>query len=228
MQNQRLESKLIAKIPLTADVFEIKIEKPSNFTFIPGQFIQFYIPNSEVEQLRAYSIANLPDAPELSFTIKILPNGLASKYFCDLPIGSPLYITEAQGFFHTKSGDRPIIFMAGGTGLAPIYCHLLALAANRDPRPITLFFGVKHEENIFWIDKLKEVSNSLPHFNYQIILSEPSESWTGLRGYVNDHLPNDLPNYEYYLAGAPEMVRAITMKLVTAKVPVSQIHFEAY
>lgn len=228
MQNQRLESKLVAKIPLTADVFEIKIEKPSDFTFIPGQFIQFYIPNTNGEQLRAYSIANLPDASELSFAIKILPNGLASTYFSDLPIGSPLYITEAQGFFHTKSGDKPIIFMAGGTGLAPVYSHLLALASNHDPRPITLFFGVKHEENIFWADELKKISEILPNFKYRIILSEPRESWTGLRGYVNDHLPSDLPNYEYYLAGAPEMVRAITMKLVTAKVPVPQIHFEAY
>ncbi|HOX60630.1 MAG TPA: FAD-binding oxidoreductase [Candidatus Magasanikbacteria bacterium] len=228
MKNLRLDSKLITKKSLTADVLEIKIVKPANFTFTPGQFIQFYIPHADGEQLRAYSIANLPDAPELTFIIKILPNGLASTYFTDLAIGSSLHITESQGFFHIKTDNKPLIYLAGGTGLAPVYSHLLFLTANHDQRPIILFFGVKHEENIFYLEELQKISDTLPNFKYQIVLSEPSESWTGPSGYVNEHLPSDLPNYDYYLAGAPEMVRTITMKLVTAKVPVPQIHFEAY
>jgi ferredoxin-NADP reductase len=155
--------------------------------------------------------------------MKHIPDGHVSGFLATASAGAVLEASAPLGRFILDPTDTDRIFVATGTGLAPIISFIETLSAQNAATPYTTLFGVRHETDLFWNEKLPEDS--------LITLSQPSENWTGMRGRVTDYVPALLaarPTAAWYICGNPEMVTAVRKILLDAGIPPSAIHFEIY
>lgn len=236
MEQQFYVAKLISKTMLTQDIMILVFERPQNFNFIPGQFVQFEIPLRSIDAhpetgascvLRSYSIASHTTNDNLEFCIKILPDGKASDYLLKLPVGGIVRITAAKGAFVCSSQDSTQkVFIATGAGIAPIAPMIESRLNSGDT--LYLLFGLRAEKDLFWVERFTQFKQADPRFTFNITLSKPGEAWTGWQGRVTSHLPTVAPTAQYYLCGSLEMVKDVRKILVDQGVNTKSVHFEIF
>jgi ferredoxin-NADP reductase len=228
MEQTFSEVKLTSKKEIAVDVLQLRFEKPINFSFKAGQFVQFQIPTPNSPALRSYSLSSTPSDSELELCIKKIPNGTGSTFFDSLPIGGSVNMSLPKGRFTVEANNLPLAFIATGAGLAPIMSIICdELKNKKNPETLHLLFGVRNEKDIFWLDRLNDLQKNYPNFKYQITLSQPEQNWQGLSGRVTNHF--DFENIQYfYLCGNTEMVKDARELLITKNIPASQIHFEIF
>jgi NAD(P)H-flavin reductase len=124
--------------------------------------------------------------------------------------------------------------IATGTGMSPIKSMLMHLLDTRSKRKIRLFFGVRHESDLFYTDLFRGLSSRNPEFSYDITLSSPNpQTWAGLRGRVTDLIekkiqPADAETTEVYLCGGIQMIEDCRSHLQAKGFPDSVIHHENF
>lgn len=237
MEIQKFYLNLAKKEVLARDLLALFFERPKDFSFRAGQFVQFHIPLPKDTGLpfvlRSYSIASPPDDPSLEFCVKLLPNGKASNHFLHMEIGETIPIEGPRGRFTMNEEADEHIFIATGAGLAPVMSMLRDKTGKKtyhlSPIPYHLIFGVRSKEDLFWVDRLKKMAADYPPFSFDITLSQPDESWDGLRGRVTAHLtPPFSTSTAYYLCGSLEMVKDVRHMLTEGGVPNEKIRFEIF
>ena len=190
---------------ITDSLIEVKLRLPPNvnFNFLPGQYEN--IIKGSIR--RSYSIANNPIFGEyLEFIIKNYSNGIMSNYwFNEAKKNDVLRIQGPQGtFFLRNSLNKVIIFLATGTGIAPIKSILEKIASeNMDNKQILLFWGGRYSESLF-LDSLPLIGD-----NFYKVVSRPNENWKGHIGYIQDILlsvKKDLSDCVVYACGSNEMI----------------------
>lgn len=212
---------LIKKEDLTPTVKSYTFTPEMPLHFVPGQFVMLKQIDAEPKFARAFSIVSEKNSDNLVFLMKHNPEGHVSGFLATAEVGAQIESGAPVGRFVVNPADTERIFVATGTGLAPIVSFLNSPDINSVPN--TTLFGVRHEEDIFW-------KNLLPE-NSMITLSQPSENWTGLTGRVTDHtrvLQQEHPNAAWYLCGNPAMVSEVRAQLIDGGVDKSAIHFEIY
>lgn len=209
-------------------MYELRFEKPADFTFHPGQFIQFFFDQDGKEVPRSYSISSTPADDELEFLVKILENGLASQHFLELQVGDSLPMSDPQGRFLCNPEATDQYFIATGSGMAPVMAMITnELRGKEVKHPLHLLFGVRSQKDIFWIDRLEELAKD-DRFTFQLTLSQPDDGWDGLAGRVTMHT-DDLPaEAHYYLCGSAPMVMEMRKILLTKGCEASHMHFEIF
>lgn len=219
----------ISRKSIAEDMFELRFTKPQDFHFIAGQFIQLQIPEGDSFVLRSYSLSSTPDDEYIELCVKILPDGKASKYLLEMGEGSPITFQGPSGRFTCVDEAEGRYFVATGSGLAPI------MGMIRDELPkngteITLLFGVRSEDDVFWVDRLEELKKKYEFFSYHVTLSQPKPNggWAGLRGRVTDHLLHHLIKHHYYLCGGAPMVKDVRGQLLQNGIPSKRIRFEIF
>lgn len=218
---------LLTKQTIAKDIVQLRFTKPADFAFIAGQFVQFQIPEGEKYLLRSYSITSTPDDKHLEFCVKILPDGKASLFFDQMVFGNTAMISTAKGRFVCDTVG-PNYFIATGTGLAPVMAminQIAKIATAVVPGANHVLFGVRHEEDLFWMDRFELLQKQ--YIASAITLSQPAASWAGLKGRVTEHVVPDLSGH-YYLCGSLEMVKDVRAKLSAAGVGAKNIHFEIF
>lgn len=225
---------------LCHDVWEVKLRMPEGqtFSFRAGQFVLFDVPligNPHDIQPRAYSIGSPPrENTELTFVLRYKERGRASLWVDEvLKAGDTVRIQGPLGaFVLNRETPKDYVFVGTGTGVAPFRSHLMdALEDRKDTRPMHLFFGVRHEEDLFWIEEFRRLEQQFPNFKAYVSLSRPTESWKGLRGRVTDILPTvitDFSRVNAYVCGNPDMVKTVKEWLLAKGVPKADIHQEGY
>jgi len=217
------EKKVIAN-----NVIEMNFEKPDDFVFQAGQFVQFLIQDGSKQTPRSYSLSSTPNDETLEFCVKLLENGLASTHISTMNIGDTLTMRGALGRFVYQSG--PACFIATGVGLAPIMGmirHELEVAGNR--MPLHLLFGVRTRQDIFWHERLEYLSKKFFNFTYTLTLSQTDNAWGGSHGRVTEHLEKCIDeNYQYYLCGSKEMVMDVRSRLTESLIEHTNIHIEIF
>lgn len=214
---------LLNKIILTPEIHAYTCAPETSFTFKPGQFVMLRQPGAEPKFNRAFSMASAPSVQEVTFLMKYNPEGHVSGYLAASKPGAKLEASEPTGRFILNPDDTERIFVATGTGLAPIVSFIDHLIHEPDGIPFTTMFGVRSEENLFWTEKLPE--NSI------VTLSQPSPTWTGTTGRVTAHvhaLHAEHPAASWYLCGSPDMIKDTRSQLLDLGVPASALHFEVY
>jgi ferredoxin-NADP reductase len=212
---------LIKKTDLTPTVKSYTFKPELPFIFEPGQFVMLKQVGAEQKCARAFSIVSEKDSDDIVFIMKHNPVGHVSGFLATAELGAVIETGAPVGRFVLNPADTDRVFVATGTGLAPIVSFFNS--KNIATAPHTTIFGVRHEEDIFWADRLPK--NSL------ITLSQPSESWEGLKGRVTAHtetLISEHPNAAWYMCGNPEMVSEVRAQLIAAGVEKTAIHFEIY
>lgn len=220
--NYQVELK--SKKQLSDSIWEFRFEKPVEFKYDAGQFVQFQIPNDGAFVLRSYSISSAPSTDYLEFCIKLVPGGKASGYLSVLNPGEKINISVARGLFTCANIDVNRYLIATGTGIAPIMAMVDDKSGGGE---VNLLFGVRSEKDLFWTDRFELIKAKNPKFNYQVTLSQGSDAWAGLRGRVTEHVNIDL-DAQYYLCGMMEMVKDVRNILLESGVNTKSIHFEIF
>ncbi len=180
--------------------------------YLPGQYARLQIPDTV--DWRSYSFANRPNANnQLQFLIRLLPDGVMSNYLRDrCQIGQTLMIEAPLGSFYMREVERPLVFVAGGTGLSAFLGMLDHLVEQPNMPAIALYYGVNTEADLCEQHRLQDYATRLPNFSYLPIVSRATESWTGKTGYIHEHLNKEQlaeSAFDLYLCGPPPMIEAV-------------------
>lgn len=195
------------------DVMVVKIKLPATerLQFLAGQYIDFLLKDGKS---RSYSLANPPhDDALLELHIRHIAGGLFSdQVFGSLKERDILRMKGPLGsFFIREDSDKPMIFVAGGTGFAPIKGMLEhAFAAHMD-RQMVLYWGVRALKDLYMAERPLQWQREYPNFTFIPVLShpEPTDQWQGRTGFVHEAVLADfadLSGYQVYACGAPVMV----------------------
>lgn len=220
---------------IARDVVETRFAKPEGFTFVPGQFVLFDVPLIGAPhdvQPRAYSVASAPAEEELLFVFKLTPGGRASRWVSEaLQPGDTVRLQRAMGLFRLHEGDAPVALVCTSTGAAPFRSMLLHLAASGAQRTVDLLFGVRAEEDRFWVDELDAFAAAHPWFHVHWALTRPSGSWQGLTGRVQEVCRRAIPDVaerEVLACGNPGMTAELKRLCGEWGMPRERVHVEGY
>jgi NAD(P)H-flavin reductase len=207
----------------TKQIRELYLElvNQAEFNFRAGQFVMLHVPveGSEKPALRAYSIAST-DIQKNGFKLvfKYVENGLASQYVWKLSEGDTVNFTGPFGkvFFQEPPTDQ-VVFLNTGSGVSQHFCFLESNIKKYPNLKYKLYFGVRTEEDIYYRGELERLRQDLPNFEYHFVLSRPSDSWAGKKGYVQ-HFLNET-NYKnipttFYLCGNGGMIKEAKHQLL--------------
>ena len=137
---------------LTHDITRLVLRAPG-FEFTPGQYIDLHVPGAEDGAKRSFSMANLPGSDEIELIIKRYPGGrLSGLLEGSISPGDTIGYTGPYGSLHARDSERPILMIAGGSGMAPILSLLREFARQGCERPIRFFYGARTEDDLFYAD----------------------------------------------------------------------------
>ncbi|MFG1178761.1 FAD-binding oxidoreductase [Xanthobacter versatilis] len=177
--------------------------------FLSGQYINLKVPGTEA--LRSYSMANPPSGERsLELLIRLLDDGAMSTYLRERAApGDQIACEGPRGTFYLRDGTRPLLMVAGGTGLAPMLAMLRQIASAPTSRAMTLCFGVNTPEDLFCLDDLAELASRLPGLEIRVAVARGDAGPKWQAGYATDLLqPGDVPGRDIYLCGPPPMTDA--------------------
>lgn len=190
---------------------------------------------------RSMSIASSPSNKELLMCHDTSPMGPFSLWTINANIGDTIEILGPLGIFTlNKESLRKKFLIATGTGIAPFRSMLLDVFSNYElstlPRrqaginyELMLYWGLRHETDIYWNDEFTDLAKRFPNFHYYLTLSQPLPSWQGLKGRVTAHLDEIIDmNAEYYLCGSNGMICEVKQRLLDAHVLSEHIKNEAF
>lgn len=198
--------------------------------FLPGQYVNLQVPGSE--QIRAYSFSSLPRGGEVSFLIRNVPGGLMSGYLTQhAKVGDSIRLAGPLGSFYLRDIKRPLLMLAGGTGLAPFLAMLEKIAAaGHTAQPVHLIYGVTRDADLVELDKLGEFAACLPNFTFSACVASPDSTWPR-KGYVTQHIePAQLNDgdVDIYLCGPPPMVEAVSQNLRERGIQPANFYYEKF
>ena len=216
---------------LSATTVEIGLEIPNRdeLAFLPGQYVNITVPGTV--ETRSYSFSNAPDAERLTFLIKITPGGLMSDYLTDIAqVGDEMTFTGPNGSFFLREADRPVLLLAGGTGLAPVLSMLRKLRADGSDRVAHLVYGVSTDEDRVALDQIEEVAAGLTGFTWDHCVADPGTTAAN-KGYVMSLIrPEHLYDGDVaiYLCGPPPMVEAVRAHVSEAGIEPMGFYYEKF
>lgn len=193
---------------ISPNVRELGFERTdgSPLDFQAGQWVSLVLPLDEGEARRAYSIASPPEGTgAFEVAITKVDRGPGSTYLHGLSIGSTLRVIGPQGFF-TRAAGEPSLFVGTGTGVTPLRSMIRYALAHGDTAPLTLLFGVRTESDRLYQDELDALAAKHPNLRVLYTLSRATDSWTGLRGYVQTHVERLYRETEARAPGVPAHV----------------------
>lgn len=231
-QNYRGRVSALQLISDTVATLEITLnEGEPELHYLPGQYARIQIPGSEENRAYSYACASAQSAT-VRFLIRLLPSGVMSDYLRQrCQVGDSISFTAPFGAFYLREVKRPLLFVAGGTGLSAFLSMLESLAEQGDGgQTISLYYGVNRESEVSELERLEALTQRLSHFNYQVVVADPSPVWQGKTGWVTQALESHLLQqpFDAYLCGPPPMIEATCQWLSSQPVAEHQVYFERF
>ena len=207
----------------------IHSEALDQLAFLPGQYVNLQVPGSG--QTRAYSFSSLVREGEASFLIRNVPGGLMSSYLTgQAQAGDRITLAGPLGNFYLRDIKRPLLLLAGGTGLAPFTAMLEKIARHGSAHPLHLLYGVTHDADLVEIDKLQDFAARIPNFSFAACVASAESSYPN-KGYVTQHIaPAHLHdgNVDIYLCGPPPMVEAVSQFIREKNLKPANFYYEKF
>ena len=225
---------------LTHDIKEVRLKllDPKKIETRAGQFIQFQVPQYELTDepvYRAYSMASVPsDSDHIELEIRLVPNGICTTYVHKhLKVGDTVMVNGPYGDFFLRDTNRDIICIAGGSGMAPIKSIVLDLAEHKSTRKVMYFFGARSARDLFLLDEMSSLEQTMQTFTFVPALSEPKpeDNWQGEIGLITDVVRRRVQNAsesEAYLCGSPGMIDACMKVLKELGVPIERTYYDKF
>ncbi len=207
-------------------------EAPISLNFTPGQFVDIEIPNTHTR--RSYSMASVSADGVLEFFIRLLPDGVFSKFLATAAtVGMRLNLRGPAGSFGLHdNGARARYFVGGGTGLSPVLSMIRQMKIEGDARPAKLLFGVTHRDELFYLEELKALQSEMQNLDVRVAVVEGASESGIAKGTVIDVLRAELNGgggqADIYLCGPPGMIDAAFAAAAEAGVPKEQVYMEKF
>ncbi|MEH6628391.1 MAG: phenol 2-monooxygenase domain-containing protein [Motiliproteus sp.] len=220
---------------LSPTIKGIHFELDGEMEFQAGQYINLKIPG--VEGSRAFSIANKPSQGKtLELHVRHVPGGLGTTYIHEtLQAGDELQVTGPYGqFFTRKSDTKPVIFIAGGSGLSSPQSMILEMLEEGDSREIHLFQGARNVGELYNRELFTKLDKAHSNFHYIPALNAPEagDDWQGFTGFVHEavkaYFDNRFDGHKAYMCGPPPMIDAAVTTLMQGRLFERDIHMERF
>lgn len=249
---QTFKSKTIGKKTVDSDVILLTLQliDPNQIEFVPGQYVLLNIPKEDNSiAFKHFSIASSPDRRDkIDLVVKLIHRGIASSYVEKLEIGEEVVFSGPAGRFALHENERDKIFIATGTGIAPIKSMILSeFKIQNSPLrsssfeeqakfKIQLFWGLKHYKDTYFIKEFVKLADEHPHFKFYICISrdknlgEVNAEYKKhfLLGRVTEGLKERISNIDYYICGGRDIVESLRQHLYDIGVPKEQVFFEKF
>lgn len=209
--------------------YELVLNTPAEApVFLPGQYVNIDVPGSG--QHRSYSFSSPPGDKRMTFMIKHVPGGLMSGWLGGAQVGEPLQMTGPLGSFYLRAVKRPLLLLAGGTGLAPFLSMLEVLAQQGTEQLVHLIYGVTRDQDLVMVDRLVEYARRIPGFTFSTCVAD-SQTAHEHQGYVTQHMPAQAlhgGDVDVYLCGPPPMVDAVQKYFKAEAIVPASFHYEKF
>ncbi|WP_054913627.1 benzoate 1,2-dioxygenase electron transfer component BenC [Pseudomonas sp. NBRC 111127] len=219
----------VRQLSASTIALSIKGEALSRLAFLPGQYVNLKVPGSE--QSRAYSFSSMQKDGEVSFLIRNVPGGRMSGFLTNLAkAGDSMSLTGPLGSFYLRPIRRPLLLLAGGTGLAPFTAMLEKIAEQGSEHPLHLIYGVTNDFDLVELDRLQALAARIPNFTYSACVANPDSQYPH-KGYVTQHIePGHLNDgdVDVYLCGPPPMVEAVSQYVREQGITPANFYYEKF
>jgi CDP-4-dehydro-6-deoxyglucose reductase len=215
---------------LNHDVMQMFLKLPAKetFRFKAGQYIEFIMGDGS---RRAFSMANAPLDSMIELHLRLIEGGKFTSFvFNEMKEKSIHRIEGPIGQFYLRDSEKPIIFIAGGTGFAPIKSIIEDMIANKNKRKIYLYRGVRSEKDFYMNELVNDWIKKLEGLKY-IPVVEDGLSEDARSGYVHHAVLEDFKNLndiQVYCCGAPGLVENAFKDLTKSGLPDDQFFADAF
>lgn len=206
--------------------FNFHLQSPATIDFSAGQYVIVKIPQQDgVSLTRLYSICS-PDFEKnhIELLVHMVPHGRASLYFTNLSIGEVISLQAPAGVFTLRGNERNKVFLATGTGIAPIRSQITTFLKNQSAAGVfpqlSLWWGVRTAHDAYFFKEFAAFAKTYPNFKFAICLSretslhelDPARFHLGR---ITNHLDGVglSRDADYYLCGDPDIVLSLTLFL---------------
>lgn len=231
---QQMKAKLADKLVFNDKFtqYSFSLVTPHRMVFDPGQYVSIVV--DEHGDRRSYSISSKPENEDaFDLLIDHTPQGVGTKFLQSLELGSEVDVMGPLGRFVFVQGgsEEELAFVATGSGIAPFRSMIMSmLQEGTERRPMTLYWGMRYVEELFWLDDFQDLAEHFSNFKFHPVISQAAEAWPLCRGRVTDCLNiHDIPvNAAYYLCGNAHMITDVQALLKQKGVAEENVHFEKF
>jgi CDP-4-dehydro-6-deoxyglucose reductase len=236
---KKMPVRVISLHKASHDVMVVKLQLPANdvMKFHAGQYIDFLLRDGD---RRSYSMANAPHtlvegSPSIELHIRHMPGGKFTDHVFGAMREKEIQRIEGpQGsFFLREDNEKPLVFLASGTGFAPIKAILEHMQHKGITRPATLYWGGRRPADLYMHDWVQAQVAAMPNLTYIPVVSDAlvEDHWTGRTGFVHaavlqDHA--DLSGYQVYACGAPIVVDSARAAYTQAGLPADEFYADSF
>ena len=216
-------TRIARRVQLAPDIMQLVLRVPAadSIEFLAGQYLDVLL---EGGLRRSYSVANAPDAAsQIELHVQHVPGGVFSEaVFASLREGALVKIEGPLGRFIYQPGIEPVIFVAEGTGFAPIKA-MLGQALAEDSRQLHLYWGAREAAGIYMEPLVREWASRMPRLKVRTLVAEPG----GILDVVLQDQPR-LADFAIYAAGPPALIDAIQRTFPARGVRPEQLYVDAF
>jgi len=215
-------------------ILSLKLPAGERLQFLAGQYIDILLKEGK---RRSFSLANAPhDDQFLQLHVRKSPNGAFSGYVFDQMKERAILRFEGPlgTFYLREDSDKPMLFMAGGTGFAPIKAQIEHCLHAGIDRPMVLYWGVRSLKDLYMRELPGRWQQEHPDFTFIPVLSDPlpEDQWSGRTGLVHQAVLDDFPDlsgWQVYACGAPAMTDIARQTFVEERaLPEDEFYCDAF
>jgi len=233
---KKLPTRVSTMTRVSDDVMVLQLQLPANdsFTYRAGQYIEIMLRDGA---RRSYSMANAPHlGPGVELHIRHMPGGKFTDHVFGAMKEKEILRVEGPfgSFFLQEDSEKPMVFLASGTGFAPLKALIEHLQHIQSQRQVTLYWGGRRPTDLYMDAWAQEQLKTMPHLRYVPVVSDalPEDQWHGRTGFVHRAVLEDfgdLSGHQVYACGAPIVIESARKDFCgQAQLPAEEFFADAF
>jgi benzoate/toluate 1,2-dioxygenase reductase subunit len=229
-KGQSFQARVQSVEKLSDTTIAFSLEGAGALSFLPGQYVNVQVPGTD--QRRSYSFSSPPGAGTQSFLVRDIQPGLMSTFLREkAQPGTVIDFIGPSGSFYLREIRRPLLFLAGGTGLAPFLSMLGRIAeTGTGGQPVHMVYGVTNDADLVGVGQLQALAERISGFSFTTCVAAEASTHSR-KGYVTAHIAPETLNdddVDVYLCGPPPMVEAVRAWLADQGVTPANFYYEKF